>query len=180
MTVTDTTATAGPSTGPATRSSARVRNKSARAIENEHTESLLKAAREKRVEREKSVDKKEEGDKDGGEEGEKGEDKADGGEEGGEEDAAQEGPEEGGKLEPGPEEDAKAKASTTKGKKRARAPPKKRKSKYCLCHETRDGPMIECGECGDWFHFNCINLPEAEAERIRAYPDWSMLEQQNP
>ncbi|ORY29695.1 hypothetical protein BCR39DRAFT_588270 [Naematelia encephala] len=29
--------------------------------------------------------------------------------------------------------------------------------------------MIECGSCNDWFHFDCVNLDEDEAERIHTY-----------
>lgn len=47
--------------------------------------------------------------------------------------------------------------------------PKPRKSKYCVCKEHRTGPMIECGECGNWFHFGCVGLTEEEAEKIREY-----------
>jgi len=145
-----------------------VRNKSARAIENEQTESLIKAARGKRGEKEKpAVEQKDKGKEKEKEKEEKEEVKDEG-------DGAEEGAKDGegsGKLEPGPEEDTEDTKDTTatKGTKRTRAPPKKRKSKYCLCREEGEGPMIECAGCGNWFHFKCIDLPEAEAERIRAY-----------
>ncbi|KAL1407768.1 hypothetical protein Q8F55_007202 [Vanrija albida] len=79
---------------------------------------------------------------------------------------------------PVPEPDAAGATDATepsrKGKERpkrgaASAPAKYRKSKYCVCKEARPGPMIECGECGNWFHFDCLNLEPEEAEQIHNY-----------
>ncbi|GMK55882.1 hypothetical protein CspeluHIS016_0209380 [Cutaneotrichosporon spelunceum] len=49
---------------------------------------------------------------------------------------------------------------------REKVAPKPKKSKYCLCKEYRTGPMIECNECGNWFHFSCVELTDEEAEKI--------------
>lgn len=57
---------------------------------------------------------------------------------------------------------------------------------FCVCRQPTsedDGPMIECGECNDWwvliimtcrvlvlivrFHFSCVDLDEESAERLR-------------
>ncbi|WVQ72688.1 hypothetical protein IAR50_002248 [Cryptococcus sp. DSM 104548] len=46
---------------------------------------------------------------------------------------------------------------------------KKQDDTYCLCKKDTDGPMIECDHCNDWFHFACIHMHEAEAERIHSY-----------
>nr|XP_019044990.1 hypothetical protein I302_06906 [Kwoniella bestiolae CBS 10118]OCF23920.1 hypothetical protein I302_06906 [Kwoniella bestiolae CBS 10118] len=40
---------------------------------------------------------------------------------------------------------------------------------YCICKTDNEGPMIECGECNDWFHFTCIGLTDDEAEKIHKY-----------
>lgn len=40
---------------------------------------------------------------------------------------------------------------------------------YCLCRqpENPDRAMIECGECRDWFHFDCVGMtPEEEKEHL--------------
>ncbi|WVR09371.1 hypothetical protein IAU60_006437 [Kwoniella sp. DSM 27419] len=51
---------------------------------------------------------------------------------------------------------------------------------YCVCRTDSGGPMIECGECNDWwvrgcgganvrFHFACVGVTEDEAERIHTH-----------
>jgi hypothetical protein len=200
MTTTDPPATdtvdAGASTAPtapATRSSTRVRTKSARALESERTESLLQTARTKRVEREKSAVEKE-GEADAGEDVGKAEEgsaevssvpavvteadsvdaNADPSTGPAPESTSTSKPE----SEPQPQTepqpvDEPKEGPKTRGKRRAggdaAAAKKRRKSKYCTCHEARSGPMIQCGECADWFHFGCVDMGEDEAERIRAY-----------
>ncbi|KAL2610474.1 hypothetical protein R1flu_029047 [Riccia fluitans] len=39
---------------------------------------------------------------------------------------------------------------------------KSRSILYCLCQKPydEDRAMIECDQCGEWYHFSCINLPE--------------------
>ncbi|KAJ6591535.1 hypothetical protein DFH09DRAFT_1273453 [Mycena vulgaris] len=41
---------------------------------------------------------------------------------------------------------------------------------YCLCRKGDDGsPMVNCGQCEEWYHFSCINLSEQTAEDINVY-----------
>ncbi|KAJ7116023.1 hypothetical protein C8R44DRAFT_587834, partial [Mycena epipterygia] len=41
---------------------------------------------------------------------------------------------------------------------------------YCLCRKGDDGsPMVNCGQCDEWYHFACINLSEQTAEDINVY-----------
>ena len=36
---------------------------------------------------------------------------------------------------------------------------------YCFCGEPwRGGYMVECDECGEWFHGECVNLSEDEEQ----------------
>ncbi|WVF67639.1 hypothetical protein IAT40_002397 [Kwoniella sp. CBS 6097] len=65
---------------------------------------------------------------------------------------------------PASEHSNPASSSKTKGKGR-----KKEEETYCICKTDTDGPMIECGECNDWFHFSCIGMTDDEAEKIHKY-----------
>ncbi|WVQ68540.1 uncharacterized protein L199_006749 [Kwoniella botswanensis] len=58
---------------------------------------------------------------------------------------------------------SQAKGKKSKGKKVAEG------QVYCICKTDNDGPMIECGECNDWYHFNCMGLTDDEAEKIHVY-----------
>ncbi|KAJ7504346.1 hypothetical protein B0H11DRAFT_1905589 [Mycena galericulata] len=50
--------------------------------------------------------------------------------------------------------------------KRTKSPP----PVYCVCRKGDDGtPMVNCGECEDWYHFSCVNLSEQTAEDINVY-----------
>ncbi|KAJ7155369.1 hypothetical protein C8R43DRAFT_1065913 [Mycena crocata] len=41
---------------------------------------------------------------------------------------------------------------------------------YCLCRKPDDGsPMVNCGECDEWYHFVCVDLSEQTAEDINVY-----------
>ncbi|OZJ04735.1 hypothetical protein BZG36_01808 [Bifiguratus adelaidae] len=44
---------------------------------------------------------------------------------------------------------------------------------YCLCRREYDeqegGAMIQCDQCMDWYHLNCVNLTSADADRIPQY-----------
>ncbi|KAJ7760574.1 hypothetical protein B0H16DRAFT_1884744 [Mycena metata] len=41
---------------------------------------------------------------------------------------------------------------------------------YCLCRKGDDGsPMVNCGECDEWYHFGCISLSENTADDINVY-----------
>lgn len=128
-----TTEEAGPSDGGVgTRTSTRVRNKSARAIESAQSDRLLAAAKVAAKEADKTRGKGKQKDETGAVDGEAGE-----GDEGKEDDQAE---------------------VTGRRSRRARDPApsanasvkKPRKSKYCLCHEARKGPMIECETCDNW------------------------------
>lgn len=116
-----------------TRTSSRVRNKSARAVESESTEKMLAATRGK-----------------GGKDAVMKE-----GKEGGPAEAAGPGGEEG--VEGIAAEAGSAARPTRATRSRGGAEPKKqkaalkpRKSKYCVCKTHKTGSMIECGECGNW------------------------------
>jgi hypothetical protein len=34
--------------------------------------------------------------------------------------------------------------------------PKKRKPVYCLCKGEERIPMVQCGSCSEWYHFDCL------------------------
>ncbi|KAJ7890537.1 hypothetical protein B0H14DRAFT_3081675 [Mycena olivaceomarginata] len=62
------------------------------------------------------------------------------------------------------ENDRPKPAPKTKSSKRAKSPTP---AVYCLCRKGDDGsPMVNCGECDEWFHFACVNLSELNAEDI--------------
>ncbi|KAF7309785.1 Transcription elongation regulator [Mycena indigotica] len=62
---------------------------------------------------------------------------------------------------------------------RTKAPPKPKMKRdsaiktsqiYCLCHGVDDGsPMVNCGECKEWYHFSCVDLSEGTADDINVY-----------
>ncbi|KAJ7898426.1 hypothetical protein B0H13DRAFT_2664550 [Mycena leptocephala] len=86
-----------------------------------------------------------------------------------------------------------AKSSTVKPAPKSKAPPKSKRSDdiendrpkatprttksktptsavYCLCRKGDDGsPMVNCGECEEWYHFGCVSLNEQTAEDINVY-----------
>ncbi|RXK42269.1 hypothetical protein M231_00259 [Tremella mesenterica] len=40
---------------------------------------------------------------------------------------------------------------------------------FCICRKPSgddDGPMIECDQCKDWFHFSCVGLDDTTATQI--------------
>lgn len=41
--------------------------------------------------------------------------------------------------------------------------------KYCLCRGESHSDMIECDKCHDWFHFACVGLAKAHAEKLENY-----------
>lgn len=40
---------------------------------------------------------------------------------------------------------------------------------YCLCRQTIEGDMIACDFCGEWFHYECINLPKEMLKELAQY-----------
>lgn len=41
---------------------------------------------------------------------------------------------------------------------------------YCICRKPDDGRlMVECSQCGEWFHCSCVNLSKTEAEELEEY-----------
>lgn len=37
---------------------------------------------------------------------------------------------------------------------------------YCICRRPYEGFMIECDDCGDWFHGVCIGITESKADKV--------------
>ncbi|KAJ3078765.1 hypothetical protein HK102_004251 [Quaeritorhiza haematococci] len=53
-----------------------------------------------------------------------------------------------------------------------RAENKEREQRFCLCREVYDTsskPMIGCDTCGEWYHFNCVKLDQAQANALDTY-----------
>jgi hypothetical protein len=49
----------------------------------------------------------------------------------------------------------------------SRARVSRQKAEFCTCRGQDDGrPMIHCSHCDDWFHFECVQLDQADAEEI--------------
>jgi hypothetical protein len=41
---------------------------------------------------------------------------------------------------------------------------------YCTCHKPdNDRPMVCCDICDEWFHCDCVNIPEKVAIRLARY-----------
>ncbi|KAF7985144.1 hypothetical protein HWV62_7704 [Athelia sp. TMB] len=56
------------------------------------------------------------------------------------------------------------------GKVSARSTRAASKKAHCLCKRPDDGtPMVSCSECRVWYHFNCVDLSDREAEDISIY-----------
>ncbi|KAL7422433.1 hypothetical protein Q5752_003081 [Cryptotrichosporon argae] len=133
---------AGPSAVPETRTSGRVRQKSARQLESEQSQRLLAAAR-------------------------KAEAVADGA-------APLEAAKTRTKAKAAPSKAPTAK--TNKGKGRAAGKGAAGddadggdEADFCVCKREKEGPMIECAECNDWFHFDCVGLDDEDAAEIDTY-----------
>ncbi|KAH8992741.1 hypothetical protein EDB83DRAFT_2478433 [Lactarius deliciosus] len=70
-------------------------------------------------------------------------------------------------------------ASSIKGKEKAvpkraarnvGAKKEKEELLFCSCRGVDDGtPMVQCGNCDDWYHFRCVNLSEDDASEIMVY-----------
>ncbi|KAH9166816.1 hypothetical protein EDB89DRAFT_2001434 [Lactarius sanguifluus] len=69
-------------------------------------------------------------------------------------------------------------ASSIKGKEKAvpkrsarnvGAKKEKEELLFCSCRGVDDGtPMVQCGNCDDWYHFRCVNLNEDDASEINS------------
>ncbi|KAH9967592.1 hypothetical protein BC827DRAFT_605522 [Russula dissimulans] len=47
---------------------------------------------------------------------------------------------------------------------------KKVEEVFCSCRGVDDGtPMVQCGTCDEWYHFQCIKLSEDDASEIMVY-----------
>jgi K+/H+ antiporter YhaU regulatory subunit KhtT len=40
---------------------------------------------------------------------------------------------------------------------------------YCLCRQVYFGHMIGCDTCDEWYHFQCVGLTQAQAEKADKY-----------
>ncbi|KAH9056266.1 hypothetical protein EDB87DRAFT_1638219 [Lactarius vividus] len=70
-------------------------------------------------------------------------------------------------------------ASSIKGKEKAvpkrsarnvGAKKEKEELLFCSCRGVDDGtPMVQCGNCDEWYHFRCVNLSEDDASEIMVY-----------
>lgn len=70
-------------------------------------------------------------------------------------------------------------ASSSKGKEKAvpkasarnvKAKRDKEESLFCSCRGVDEGtPMVQCGNCDEWYHFRCVNLNEDDASEIMVY-----------
>ncbi|KAH8997826.1 hypothetical protein EDB86DRAFT_3076361 [Lactarius hatsudake] len=70
-------------------------------------------------------------------------------------------------------------ASSIKGKEKAvpkrsarnvGAKKEKEELLFCSCRGVDDGtPMVQCGNCDDWYHFRCVNLSEDDASEIMVW-----------
>ena len=38
--------------------------------------------------------------------------------------------------------------------------PEEENEVYCICRGPSYGNMIECDQCGEWFHFGCVHIDE--------------------
>lgn len=62
-------------------------------------------------------------------------------------------------------ERGKIKAFPTQGKRRPAKPTIQKNPVYCVCWLTDDGSqMIECKDCGEWFHTACVRIEEKYIE----------------
>ncbi|WVQ95214.1 hypothetical protein IAU59_002308 [Kwoniella sp. CBS 9459] len=64
---------------------------------------------------------------------------------------------------------ASSSSSSAKSKAKGKGKKHKEEETYCICKTNADGPMIECDQCNDWFHFSCIGMTDDEAEKIQTY-----------
>ena len=43
-------------------------------------------------------------------------------------------------------------------KKGAKKASTSKKKIYCICRKGERGEMLQCGPCGEWFHYDCVNV----------------------
>ncbi|ORX38275.1 hypothetical protein BD324DRAFT_346512 [Kockovaella imperatae] len=131
---------AGPSTTPA-RTSGRTRVKSQRALESEHVERLFTLAKNREANPSPARNASA----------------------GQDDDSSQ-------IIMASSSKKVKSKPPKSKSKKRTKKQSKDSDT-YCICQsDGEDGrPMIECGTCDNWFHFDCLELSVDEAERIHEF-----------
>ena len=40
---------------------------------------------------------------------------------------------------------------------------------YCICRRGEEGFMIQCSDCNEWFHGECVRVTEQDADQIEDY-----------
>ena len=40
---------------------------------------------------------------------------------------------------------------------------------YCICRRGKEGFMIQCSDCNEWFHGECVRVTEQDADQIEDY-----------
>lgn len=41
--------------------------------------------------------------------------------------------------------------------------------RYCVCRQKHEGNMVECEECKQWFHFNCVGYVKTDTENDKYF-----------
>ena len=42
-------------------------------------------------------------------------------------------------------------------------------SVYCICRRGEEGFMIQCSDCKEWFHGECVRVTEQDTDQIEDY-----------
>ena len=40
---------------------------------------------------------------------------------------------------------------------------------YCICRRGKEGFMIQCSDCNEWFYGECVRVTELDADQIKDY-----------
>ena len=40
---------------------------------------------------------------------------------------------------------------------------------YCICKRGEEGFMIQCSDCNEWFHAECVRVTEQDVDQIEDY-----------